>query len=64
MNPIKYLEHCKHLLSSLEVSEILDCHQETVYRYKNAGKLKHVRVGRSIKFDPMEVLRFLGQLSG
>ena len=59
MNPILYLEQCEHLLSSVEVAGLLNVHQETVYRYKKSGKLKHVRVGRAVKFDPLDVLRYL-----
>lgn len=59
MNPIQYLESCERLLSSTEVALLLNVHQETVYRYKNSGALKHIRVGRAIKFDPLEVLNYL-----
>jgi excisionase family DNA binding protein len=59
MNPIQYLENCERLLSSNEVASLLNIHQETVYRYKNSGVLKHIRVGRAIKFDPLDVLAYL-----
>src|SRR5712671_6517271 len=59
MNPIKFLETCEHLLSSAEVSTLLNIHRETVYKYKKSGTLKSVRVGRAVKFDPLDVLHFL-----
>ena len=59
MSPIPYLEQCEHLLPTIEVARLLGVHQETIYRYTKAGKLKYVRVGRAIKFDPLDVLHFL-----
>lgn len=39
------------LYTAKQLAELLQIHQETVYRLGREGKLKRVQVGRSVRFS-------------
>lgn len=42
-----------------EAAKILDIPQEQLYSYVRRGLLPHVRVGRVIRFDPIQLEEFI-----
>jgi len=47
------------LLTADQVAQLLQVHKEWLYDQCNEGKFPHVRLGRNIRFRPLEVQRYL-----
>lgn len=49
------------LLTAEEVARILRCTERYVWRLGRDGKLPRIRVGRHVRFDPVDVDAFIDQ---
>jgi excisionase family DNA binding protein len=52
------LRKLHRFLSTHELAELLDIHPETLYRKTKEG-FPHFRFGGRLKFDPLEVAKYL-----
>lgn len=49
------------MLTRSQVAEALDISPHAVWELYNSGKLRGVKVGRKLRFDVLDVLRFVGR---
>lgn len=47
------------LLTVREVAETLRVRENSVYRWINQGRMKQIKVGRSVRIDEKELERFV-----
>jgi len=59
-NPLSH----DRLLTVEEVAKFLRLSSESVYRHFRAGRIQGVRLGRTIRFAPVEIARFFAQADG
>jgi excisionase family DNA binding protein len=56
---IQQLESRKAMMNVTDVAELLGESIDTIYRRVKRGKMPHVRLGISTKFDPIELAEWL-----
>jgi excisionase family DNA binding protein len=56
---IEQLESHKGLISVATVAKLLGESTDTIYRRTKRGKMPHVRIGISTKFDPRELAAWI-----
>lgn len=52
-----------YLMTTLDVSEMLPVHPETLYGWVRSGRIPAMRIGRNLKFDPKAIADWLEQRS-
>jgi excisionase family DNA binding protein len=50
------------LMTCKEIADLWQVHESTVYRLVQDGKLRGIRLGRSVRIDPREVEAYLAKL--
>lgn len=57
--PVSVKEKQESLLTSKEACEFLRCSKPTLSRWKNAGIVPHVRIGRNIRYRKSDIEKIL-----
>lgn len=51
--------HAEALLSADDVARLLGLTRKTVYRLTQAGDLRHVRINKTVRFEPAAVRAYV-----
>lgn len=51
----------KNLLSANDVCELLNCAKSSVYSFHQSGRLKGIKIGKLVRFNPDEVEEFINK---